>query len=962
MVGVTAAASQAPLYQADSVAVTVRVDDPPNIASFLESEGASAANVGADYIEAYVPVALLPVLSEQEGVLWVQMIVPPEPAVISEGTDIHRSPVWNAMGFTGAGVKIGVIDVGFDGYGELMGTELPTTVKARCYTAVGAFTSSLVDCENGEIHGTAVAEAVFDIAPDVDIYVSQPRSYGDLRSAALWMAAQGVQVINMSVKWSWDGPGDGTSPFSSSPLSTVDLAVSNGVVWVNGAGNEAKSSWYGGYIDKNANGWIEVSSLSVVELNNVWLSGGERLVVQLRWEDDWGNAARDFDLYLYDSDINPVSNSSDEQSGLTGQYPYERIVYTAPSAGLYRLGVFHWGGAAPSWLQLNVFRGQSLSTPVADRSIANPAESANAGLLAVGAASWATPTTIENFSSRGPTIDGRVKPDVVGTDRGNSASYGALGFAGTSQASPHVAGLAALVLQRSPTSTPSDVASYLKTSASPRGVTPNNTWGYGLAQLPSLPPGPPRDVIAVALEQAALVSWSPPAADGGSSVTSYTVKLHPDEVTGDVPATPTSAGVSGLVNGRSYTFTVSASNAAGVGEPSDPSNPATPMPFVSLAPTTSRTEGDIDTTSTVDIVATLSSTSTAAVTIVYRTVDGDATSPTDYTGSTGGTTTVFAENASGLIPVVINGDDVYEYDETFFVELVSLSGAFLPATGLTTLVTIQNDDPPPTLSASDTTVGEGAVPPTATVHVRMVGKTELGATFDYRTTEASTPYLAAANVDYRSTNGTFALGPNTSTPDTTTVITVDILDDASDEFDETFLFELLGATDANLLNAQALVTVVDDDPPPRLELSNQTYNETDGFVPVFVTLEGASSAGVSVELGVVGGTATAGIDYSYTTTTVVWGQDESGTKNASVELIDDGQVEGAEVVVFALADETTAGPSAEGVLISKGTATLWVLDDEAPFAIPGTTTWGLVVLVALLGALLRRQRKLVAEL
>ena len=102
-------------------------------------------------------------------------------------------------------------------------------------------------------------------------------------------------------------------------------------------------------------------------------------------------------------------------------------------------------------------------------------------MLTVGAANWATPSTIESFSSRGPTTDGRIKPDIVGADRGDSVSYGVNGFAGTSQASPHVAGLAALVLQRYPGYTPEQVATYLKNKALGMDTVPKNTWGYGLA-------------------------------------------------------------------------------------------------------------------------------------------------------------------------------------------------------------------------------------------------------------------------------------------------------------------------------------------------------------------------------------------------------------------------------------------------------------------------------------------------
>ena len=52
-------------------------------------------------------------------------------------------------------------------------------------------------------------------------------------------------------------------------------------------------------------------------------------------------------------------------------------------------------------------------------SITNPAESANPGMLAVGAThgfhSWNI-RTIADYSSQGPTDDCRIKPDIVGAD------------------------------------------------------------------------------------------------------------------------------------------------------------------------------------------------------------------------------------------------------------------------------------------------------------------------------------------------------------------------------------------------------------------------------------------------------------------------------------------------------------------------------------------------------------------
>ena len=112
---------------------------------------------------------------------------------------------------------------------------------------------------------------------------------------------------------------------------------------------------------------------------------------------------------------------------------------------------------------------------------------------------------IASFSSVGPTLDGRVKPDVVAPGvlivaAGNSynASHGRylianstfkgreypwIALSGTSMATPCVAGIVALWLQADPTLTPERVKEVIK--ATSRQVvsdqpSPNNTYGYGL--------------------------------------------------------------------------------------------------------------------------------------------------------------------------------------------------------------------------------------------------------------------------------------------------------------------------------------------------------------------------------------------------------------------------------------------------------------------------------------------------
>ncbi|MFV0260077.1 MAG: fibronectin type III domain-containing protein, partial [Acidimicrobiales bacterium] len=97
-------------------------------------------------------------------------------------------------------------------------------------------------------------------------------------------------------------------------------------------------------------------------------------------------------------------------------------------------------------------------------------------------------------------------------------------------------------------------------------------------------PGAPTDVAAVAGDGSATISWNPPADDGGSPITSYTVTAEPGGATCALDAPATSCVITGLTNGTAYTFSVVATNGAGSGAASVASAAATPM-----APTTSTT-------------------------------------------------------------------------------------------------------------------------------------------------------------------------------------------------------------------------------------------------------------------------------------------------------------------------------------------------------------------------------------
>ncbi|MHB1504270.1 MAG: fibronectin type III domain-containing protein [Acidimicrobiales bacterium] len=102
-------------------------------------------------------------------------------------------------------------------------------------------------------------------------------------------------------------------------------------------------------------------------------------------------------------------------------------------------------------------------------------------------------------------------------------------------------------------------------------------------------PGAPSNLVASATKGQVSLSWSAPASDGGSPITSYLVVPYVGSTAGtviDTASSSTSYTVMGLTSGTTYTFTVAAVNAIGTGPASAPSNAVTPqVPTVPLAVT-----------------------------------------------------------------------------------------------------------------------------------------------------------------------------------------------------------------------------------------------------------------------------------------------------------------------------------------------------------------------------------------
>ncbi len=114
-------------------------------------------------------------------------------------------------------------------------------------------------------------------------------------------------------------------------------------------------------------------------------------------------------------------------------------------------------------------------------TIGTPGDAANVITVAASDKSDA----LASFSSRGPTTDNRIKPDITApgvsiyaADNGTSCSD--VGMSGTSMATPHIAGVAALMLDARGTATPLQVKNCMGATAIDKGNTNKDClWGWG---------------------------------------------------------------------------------------------------------------------------------------------------------------------------------------------------------------------------------------------------------------------------------------------------------------------------------------------------------------------------------------------------------------------------------------------------------------------------------------------------
>lgn len=390
-----------------------------------------------------------------------------------------------AAGLEGQGIKVGVIDTGIDynhpslfGYG-------PSGKVAGGFDYVDPGARPLDTNGHGtEVAGIISADGNFSgVAPKAKLYAYKVSSTGEGVSSNLIVKAiqqavrDGVNVINISL---------GINKTNAEIDDAIDYAAKKGIVVVVAAGNNGPEEDSIGSPGMDANAItvgasynnLTSSLVATLQVNRTQyqvlpMIGSGEPDGPIKARIIYGSYGRLVDLKNVD-----VKNSillEERGSDIRGQKVYfSEKEKNAASLGARALIVFNndSGIFAGELVEPNKTGVYTPSIPVISMSkedglqLRSLLSSPTSGTLDI----FYHPDFVAPFSSEGPVSPFYIKPDLVapGVFVNSTTLGGKYNItSGTSFAAPHVAGAAAIILQKHPSLSPIDVASLLVTTTDP---------------------------------------------------------------------------------------------------------------------------------------------------------------------------------------------------------------------------------------------------------------------------------------------------------------------------------------------------------------------------------------------------------------------------------------------------------------------------------------------------------------
>lgn len=416
--------------EADLVAIRIVLDGgmPENFRPTLERLGAVFETRWENAVYARVParqVALLPKMFDTirridaQAVMTAQSLASPAQPFSLSG----QLQGLQQAAHGGRGVRIGILDFGFGGYAA---AGLPEPMAVKAFSPDGVW--------GGSTHGTECARLIHQVAPAASLILASvgadgSAGEGQVLAAAQWLADQGAQIVNISAS-GYIAPLDGSAPLDR----LIDRQTARGSTWVVAAGNQALTHWRGSIVDANHDGWVDLGQRGQGDLLVFEVTQPGKVSIVLNWT-PWDGHAADLDAFLYSVNTAGRAEMLAQADGVqpSGEVrPVETLQRTL-QPGYYLLGIRATRLEHQGVVNVFVSGAARLSPDVATGSVGSPGTAAAA--LTVGMADGRASA---RFSSRGPTEDGRAKPEILAPPISHD-------FVGTSAAAPFVAGLAALL-------------------------------------------------------------------------------------------------------------------------------------------------------------------------------------------------------------------------------------------------------------------------------------------------------------------------------------------------------------------------------------------------------------------------------------------------------------------------------------------------------------------------------------
>ncbi len=359
----------------------------------------------------------------------------------------------------GSGVRVAVISDGIVGLQRAQhAAEAPKLVEAKAFGA-----GSL----NRGQEGTVMIEIVHDIAPGASISFAAVTTDLD-HIAAVNYFAQRVDIIVDDVSYAF--PADQTSDVSVNTTRALQHPSWPLRLYVTAAGNWAESHWAGEWRPGPDGSQLGLSTPGAVHQFNgaagaeMLFGAGNGFTVEpdahirlaLFWDEPWGRSTNDYNLYLMSEPGTILASSETTQGiGIDSHFPREHLEYVheGDATELFVVIQNHNNDAEPVAFDLFAFHAAGSQLRLYHRTPAGSilAQSDARDALTVGAVNVGR-EMVAAYSSRGPTANGAAKPELTAVDRVTVSDKTHFGprFSGSSAAAPHVAGVAALMLQVQP--------------------------------------------------------------------------------------------------------------------------------------------------------------------------------------------------------------------------------------------------------------------------------------------------------------------------------------------------------------------------------------------------------------------------------------------------------------------------------------------------------------------------------